>query len=146
MAFKKIAYEKAALIWMDSFSESVRNRDIHNAKSLFSTSVISFGTRVTKAPDLETLITEQWYPTWERTAEFAIVRESISIEPSNDYSVLIISFLWSSIGVDTPTSWDIQKPYAREGRGTLILKLDHNSSYICTHSHFSLNPNSEIKK
>lgn len=131
---------KQAIEWAQTFAQCVRNKDFHAALHLFSPKVHSYGTRVVEACNRNQLHEGQWTPTWHRTQGFDYLPGSMDVQLSSDASVAIVCALWRSEGVDSPESWGLQQPYERSGRCTFVLTKNHQDAWVCTHSHFSLNP------
>ncbi len=129
-----------AIAWAEDFALCVRNRDFANARTLFASTVHSYGTKAVEVSSLDQLLKEQWCPTWHRTQRFAYLAESMDIQLSQDGSVAIVCARWRSEGVDSQEAWERQQPYERSGRCTFVLTRQISGSLICNHTHFSLDP------
>lgn len=129
-----------AIAWAEDFALCVRNRNFANARTLFASTVLSYGTRAVEVNSLEHLQKEQWHLTWLRTQHFAYLPGSMSTQMSGIGDMAIVCARWTSEGVDTPESWGQQQPYSRTGRCTFALNRTIDDRWMCVHTHFSLDP------
>lgn len=117
-----------ATAWLDAFAECVRERDTERARPLFAGDCISYGTRITEADGLDTLVEHQWTPIWNATSGFEFDADSIRTRSSADGSLLMVAARWSSYGAAL-----------RHGRCTFVLR-GAGERLVAVHSHFSLVP------
>ena len=121
------------LAWLENFSGFVRSVDYAAARPLFHPDVLAFGTHRDVISGIDQWMKAQWDNVWPRTDGFSFNLEQTQILASDDKSTAIVIAPWTSIGFhEDGTKFD------RPGRATMTFHRQ-NRTWICTHSHMSLN-------
>jgi len=124
--------------WLLLWQSFIRNKDYHSAMRLFRDDVWSFGTVSTSAHDLEDLVKSQWKVVWERTADFTFDTETVKLFPSGDDDLVVVAIQWFGKGFGEQAG----QYFDRRGRASIVLeKL--GDTFLCVHTHFSINPDHE---
>lgn len=120
-------------LWLESFQLCVNQRDYELARSMFSPSVIGFGTVAYMTTGIDELVSEQWEKRWPLNESFQFDLEHAKMIPCMPY--VMAALMWSSKEADGTE---------RKGRATLMLiakkDADGPIELRCCHSHFSLCP------
>ncbi|MES2461503.1 MAG: nuclear transport factor 2 family protein, partial [Armatimonadota bacterium] len=124
------------LRWLEKFALAVRSRDYAAGQELFADNVFSFGTFSTQLDDLDTLVKNQWKPTWSVTRDFHFHTDAMRCEIVEDIAWVAVP--WQSQGQGPEGKW-----YDRQGRATLILRW-YGEGCKAVHSHFSLQPEPSV--
>jgi ketosteroid isomerase-like protein len=115
--------------WLSAFAQAVRDRDLAAGEALFGPDAVGYGTRTPIARGLPALLRDQWAPVWAATSGFAFDVPDLAAPTADGGAV--IALRWASQGRD-----GTQRP----GRATVVLRPRADGSLVCTHSHFSLDP------
>ena len=127
----------AATAWFEAFAACVRAEDMEGGRRLFDPDCASFGARAERLIGVDDLVARQWHPTWTSTRDFAAVPGTVAVETAADGTVVVLTALWGSEGVQ-----DDGSTFDRRGRCTIILRADGAAPHglRAVHSHFSLSP------
>ena len=119
--------------WLETFSGYVRDVDYASAKPLFHPDVLAFGTHNDVIAGLDSWNRTQWDNVWPRTTDFRFVMAQARVLAAADGSMATVIAPWTSTGYHPDgTAFD------RPGRATMVFNRI-GGTWICTHSHMSLN-------
>ena len=121
------------IAWLERFAGYVRDVDYAAARPLFHPDVLAFGTHRDVIEGVASWQATQWDNVWPRTSDFRFDIAAARVLISADNTMTTVVVPWTSTGYHQDgTSFD------RPGRATLVFNK-HNSAWLCTHSHMSLN-------
>ena len=119
--------------WLERFSGYVREVDYAAARPLFHQDVLAFGTHRDVIPGLAAWQATQWDNVWPKTSDFRFDVSAARVLVSADNTMATVVVPWTSTGYHQDgTTFD------RPGRATMVFGK-HNGTWLCTHSHMSLN-------
>lgn len=124
--------------WLRDFARCVRERMYERARPLFHADVFSFGTVVFTARGLEELMDQQWREVWDFTQGFEF--DYRHAHRWGEGELICVAVPWTSQGFQVDG-----RPFTRRGRSTLLLKRVPEG-WKAVHSHFSLDPGSNISR
>jgi ketosteroid isomerase-like protein len=119
--------------WLINFEKAVNDRDFEGALSLYSDSVVLFGSRVALSKSIEDYSNRQWRLIWNSSQHFKI-SEIVQVFDFDEIKTCAV--LWTN---ETEIDMVLRK---RSGRATFIL---HNGGrgLVAVHSHFSETPHDD---
>ena len=123
---------KEVSLFLEKFSECVRNRDYDGGKELFCEDVYSFGTVAETVEGLDHLVEKQWKEVWPNTEGFRFETPSARVMGGGEGSGVCVCVNWFSNGI-SPNG----ETFPRRGRCTLFLKRVSGELNVWD-SHFSL--------
>ena len=119
--------------WLERFSGYVREVDYAAARPLFHPDVLAFGTHRDVIPGLAAWQATQWDNVWPKTSDFRFDIAAARVLVSADNTMATVVVPWTSTGYHQDgTTFD------RPGRATMVFGKQ-NGTWLCTHSHMSLN-------
>ena len=119
--------------WLERFSGYVREVDYAAARPLFHQDVLAFGTHRDVIPGLAAWQATQWDNVWPKTSDFRFDMSAARVLVSADDTMATVVVPWTSTGYHQDgTTFD------RPGRATMVFGKQ-NGTWLCTHSHMSLN-------
>lgn len=116
--------------WLFGFQRAIRSEDYEAGKKLFHRNVVGFGTNVTRADSLETLVEHQWRARWPNNGKFEYLVKDVRVIPAPGLFVIALEWFVPSVIVGGHT---------RLGRATFVL-ADFDGKLLCVHSHHSEAP------
>ena len=121
------------IAWLERFAGYVRDVDYAAARPLFHQDVLAFGTHRDVIPGLAAWQATQWDNVWPKTSDFRFDVSAARVLVSADNTMATVVVPWTSTGYHQDgTTFD------RPGRATMVFGK-HNGTWLCTHSHMSLN-------
>lgn len=120
-------------LWLEAFQLCVNQRDYVLARTMFSPSVIAFGTVAHVAIGIDELVSEQWEKRWPLNDSFAFDIEQAKMILAPPY--IISALTWNGKDIDGSE---------RNGRATIVLIAkkgeDEPVELRACHCHFSASP------
>lgn len=123
--------------WFARLSWCCANVDYASAREIFADDVVSFGTKAEIVAGLDRLVAEQWQGIWPNITDFRI--DLATVRSGGAGGIAWGVALWTSTGYD-----ERGQPFHRPGRATVVLEK-RDKTWLCIHSHFSLNPGTPQK-
>ena len=114
--------------WLDRFVAAVRTNDIDAGRRLFADDALGYGALTSRMLGLESLVAQQWRPTWVRVARWDVSEVDLLLHCGD---LAVLAFCWERLNNDDMA--------IVSGRATLVLR-QLNDRWLCVHSHFSANP------
>lgn len=126
--------------WFERWAECVRTRDFAAARSLFSPSVVGFGTRMHVVQGLDRLDQLQWRHVWPTIDGFQFVLDELHTSASDDATLAWAVVPWISTGFHEDGT-----PFDRPGRATVTFVREGDPAttpggWLAAHTHISLAP------
>lgn len=123
--------------WLQKWQSFIREKNYNASRLLFRDDVYSFGTFSESISGLDDLVSYQWKVVWERSSNFTFDMDSVKLFPSGN-NLIVVAVKWVGQGLDASSG----RSFKRTGRASIVLEKDRES-ILCTHTHFSINPNQE---
>jgi ketosteroid isomerase-like protein len=114
--------------WLDQFVSAVRSDDIDAGRGLFADDVVGYGALTSRMLGLESLVAQQWRPTWARVAQWQVSEVDLLFQRAD---LAVLAFCWQRLNNDDGETVS--------GRATMVLQRMHDQ-WLCVHSHFSASP------
>ncbi len=114
--------------WLDQFVEAIRGNTLASGRLLFHDEVVGYGVITERMLGLESLVTQQWTPTWKRVATWEVTTVDLRVEHDD---IAVIAFCWERTNNDDR--------HVVAGRATVVLQW-FDGRWLCTHSHLSATP------
>jgi len=125
-------------LWLEAFQLCVNQKDYALARTMFSPSVIAFGTVAHAAIGIDELVSEQWRKRWPKNESFAFDIDQAKMILAPPYVICVLT--WSGTDIDGSE---------RKGRATIVLIAkkgeDEPVELRCCHSHLSTLMRSELR-
>tara|TARA_A100001037_G_scaffold240710_1_gene220689 strand:- start:87 stop:539 length:453 start_codon:yes stop_codon:yes gene_type:complete len=119
--------------WFDEWGSYVASCDFEQARTLFSPTVVGFGTYMDLVEGLDALEARQWRSIWPTIADFRFLTDNLRVWTSPDRCLATAMLMWSSTGF-SPNG----DPFSRPGRTTAVLhRARADEPWRCEHTHFS---------
>lgn len=124
---------KAAVTeWFERLGRYCAAVDYDSTRKIFSTDVVSFGTKADIVAGLDYLQQKQWTVIWPNIQYFKINLESIL--SGGDERIAWGAATWTSTGFNEDGTG-----FSRPGRATTVLER-RDGQWLSVHTHISLNP------
>ena len=114
--------------WRDRFVAAVRINDIDVGRRLFADDAVGYGALTSRMLGLESLIAQQWRPTWVRVARWDVSEVDLLLHCGD---LAVLTFCWQRLNNDDGATVP--------GRATMVLQ-HVDDRWLCVHSHFSASP------
>jgi ketosteroid isomerase-like protein len=114
--------------WLDQFVAAVRSDDIDAGRRLFADDAVGYGALTARMLGLESLVAQQWRPTWARVAQWDVTEVDLLLERDD---LAVLAFCWQRLNNDDGATVP--------GRATMVLQRV-DDQWLCVHSHFSASP------
>ncbi|HRY11614.1 MAG TPA: nuclear transport factor 2 family protein [Candidatus Nanopelagicales bacterium] len=114
--------------WLDRFVSAVRNNDIDAGRRLFADDAVGYGALTARMLGLESLVAQQWRPTWARVAQWDVTEVDLLLRRDD---LAVLAFCWQRLNNDDGATVP--------GRATMVLQ-HVDDRWLCVHSHFSASP------
>ena len=114
--------------WLDQFVAAVRSDDIDAGRRLFADDAVGYGALSARMLGLESLVAQQWRPTWARVAQWDVTEVDLLVRRDD---LAVLAFCWQRLNKDDGATVP--------GRATMVLQRV-DDRWLCVHSHFSASP------
>ena len=128
------------IAWLQNWQSFVRSKDYRSAMNLFRDDVFSYGTVAISAAGLKDLVSSQWMVVWENSKNFTFDMNTLRLFESKDLSIVVVVVQWFGQGFDQCSGHFSE----RSGRSSIVLE-NQGERFLCTHTHFSIDPVGERK-
>lgn len=124
-----MSHDRAAIHdWLDQFVAAVRSDDINAGRRLFADDAVGYGVITSRMLGLESLVAQQWRPTWARVAQWDVSEVDLLVQRAD---LAVLAFCWQRLNNDDGATVP--------GRATMVLR-QVAGRWLCVHSHFSATP------
>jgi ketosteroid isomerase-like protein len=122
--------------WLSVWGERVADVDFKAVRPMFAEDAIAFGSRVEMVTSRDALEREQWRAVWPSIEDYRYDLDTLEVVTSPDRLMAMGAVIFRSTGLHQDG-----RKFERNGRATVtLMRPAIGASWICTHSHVSLNP------
>ena len=124
--------EQSIREWFQEMERHTQNLDFESARKMMAPDVLAFSTRTNVMTGVDSLVEEQWAPTWPSLRDFTYDLDQLHLRVSGEVAWTVVP--WKSTGFNSDGT-----SFPRPGRATIIFEK-RDDAWLAVHSHYSLAP------